>query len=373
MSTTPATASLLGRAALAAALTAAGLLLPGVSPAVAASEASARLCEGYSGLPGDDGPHTGMVWVEGTTFMMGSDTAHPEERAAHEVTVSGFWIDRHEVTNAQFARFVAATGYRTTAESGLDPAEHPDLPSDLLAPGSMVFAPPERVDAFSDVSQWWHYVPGASWREPLGPGSASVGKENHPVVHVSYEDALAYARWLGRDLPTEAQWELAARGGLAGATFAWGDTYDPAEGWRANTWQGPFPMADDNDDGHHGTAPVGCFAANGHGLFDTAGNVWEYARDWYAPGHAPGPAKEPGGPDLLVAAGPAVVIKGGSWLCSPSFCARYRPSARQPQELGLGTSHVGLRTVLPGSPRGTTDATEQGRDAAGTVRSQTRY
>ena len=331
---------------------AASLLIAG-GLAAPADAASARLCNGYSGLPDGGAPRAGMAWIKGGSFTMGDDEQRPEERFEHRATVSGFWIDRHEVTNAQFARFAEATGYRTLAERGLDPATRPDLPPELLAPGSMVFAVPEPITDGMDLSQWWRWVPGASWRRPLGPGSSLPGKENHPVVHVAYEDALAYARWLGRDLPTEAEWEFAARGGLEGADYSWGDTYyDLAEGWRANSWQGPFPVQDTADDGHHGVAPVGCFEPNGYGLFDMAGNVWEYARDRYAPGHRPGPAVDPVGPGLLEAGlgGPATVIKGGSWLCAPNFCARYRPSARQPQELGLGTSHVGFRTVLRPPP-----------------------
>jgi formylglycine-generating enzyme required for sulfatase activity len=313
-----------------------------------------RLCEAYGGLPERDGPRTGMVRVPGGTFTMGDDDERPEERHAHRVTVSvPFWIDRHEVTNAQFARFVAATGHRTVAERGLGPETRPDLPPDLRVPGSMVFAAPAGTRDLGGVARWWRYVPGADWRHPLGPGSSVEGRGNLPVVHVAYEDAQAYARWLGRDLPTEAEWELAARGGLEGATYAWGeDYYDPAEGWRANSWQGPFPALDEGEDGFHGLAPVGCFAPNGYGLLDMTGNVWEYAHDWYVPGHPAGLQEDPAGPGMALAArfagpdGPAAVIKGGSWLCAPDFCARYRPSARQPQVLRLGTNHVGFRTVL---------------------------
>ena len=227
-----------------------------------------------------------MVWIEGGRFTMGDDEERPEERAAHEVTVKGFWIDRHEVTNAEFARFVEATGYVTVAERGLDPKDHPGMPPELLAPGAVVFTPPDGVLDLVDVNQWWRYVAGADWRHPSGPGSSIEGRDNHPVVNVAYEDALAYAEWLGRALPTEAQWEFAARGGLDGATYSWGDEYyDPVAGWRANSWQGLFPLKDDADDGYPGTAPVGCFAPNGYGLFDMAGNVWEYARDWYVPEH----------------------------------------------------------------------------------------
>lgn len=330
------------------------VLAAGLVAGAAAAAPADRLCRSYDGLPENEaGPRAGMVWTPGGVFTMGDDDERPEERRAHRVAVSGFWIDRHEVTNAQFARFVAATGHRTVAERGTDPAlrpgPSPDLPPELLRPGSMVFSPPERAADLAEPGRWWRYVPGASWREPEGPGSSIAGRENHPVVHVAREDALAYARWLGRDLPTEAQWEFAARGGLEGATYAWGDAYhDPVEGWRANTWQGPFPARDEGEDGFRGAAPVGCFAPNGHGLFDMTGNVWEHVRDWYAPGHPAEPAADPAGPGAPVGAEHAArsVIKGGSWLCAPGFCARYRPSARQPQEQGLGASHVGFRTVL---------------------------
>ena len=237
-----------------------------------------------------------MVWIAGGKFTMGSDDERPEERAAHQVSVGAFWIDRHEVTNAQFARFIEATGYKTIAERGLDPKDHPGVPPELLAPGAVVFTPPDSLLNLVDVSQWWRYVPGADWRHPAGPASSIEGRDNHPVVDVAYEDAQAYARWLGRELPTEAQWEFAARGGLDGATYSWGEEYyDPVAGWRANTWQGLFPLKDDTDDGYHGAAPVGCFAPNGYGLFDMAGNVWEYARDWYVPGHPAEPATDPRG------------------------------------------------------------------------------
>ena len=189
---------------------------------------------------------------------MGDDDQRPEERAAHRVTVAPFRIDRHEVTNAQFERFVDATGYHTVAERGLPAEDHPGLPPELLAPGAVVFATPDGLLDLVDVRTWWRYVAGADWRHPAGPGSSIEGKGNHPVVNIAYEDAAAYARWLGRELPTEAQWEFAARGGLDGATYGWGeDYYDPAAGWRANTWQGVFPLKDNADDGHRGTAPVG--------------------------------------------------------------------------------------------------------------------
>lgn len=317
-----------------------------IAPSIA-NPREGPLCTSYGGQPAEDGPKAGMVRIGGGSFTMGSDEEWPEERPAHRVTVSAFWIDRHEVTNAQFSRFVSATGYRTMAERGTDATDRPALPPELLVPGSMV------LDLEGASGPAWVYRPGTSWRKPSGPGSSIEGLDNRPVVHIAYEDALAYARWLGRDLPTEAEWEFAARGGLDGATYAWGnDYYDPALGWRANSWQGSFPARDEALDGFHGLAPVGCFPPNGYGLLDMTGNVWEYARDWYVPGHASMAQYDPVGPDLALAArlagpdGPFVVIKGGSWLCAPTFCARYRPSARQPHEPGLGTSHIGFRTVL---------------------------
>jgi len=319
--------------------------------------AAEGLCEAYSGLPPGSGPTAGMVAIQGATFTMGDDRQRPEERAAHRVTVSPFWIDLHEVTNAQFRSFVAATGHRTIAERGLDPKDHPAMPPEFLAPGGMVFSPPTRITDREDVSQWWRYIQGASWLQPTGPGSSIAGRDSQPVVQVAIEDALAYARWAGRDLPTEAEWELAARGGLEGATYAWGDSYDPLAGWKANTWQGVFPLADEAADGFAGLAAVGCFPANAYGLYDMMGNVWEYTRDWWAPGHPLRAAVDPIGPPIQIAArfagptGPSVVLKGGSWLCAPDFCLRYRPAARQPQEQGLGSNHIGFRTVLR-SPAG---------------------
>jgi formylglycine-generating enzyme required for sulfatase activity len=300
-----------------------------------------------------------MVWIPGGAFTMGEDRERPEERPVRRVALRGFWIDRHEVTNAQFARFVAATGHVTVAERSLDPATHPHLPPELLRPGGLVFRAPERAADRTDVGQWWSFAPGASWRHPEGPGSDIADRHDHPVVQVAWEDAAAYARWLGRDLPTEAQWEYAARGGLEGARYTWGETYRPDAGWLANTWQGAFPTGDSGADGHRSTAPVCSFPPNGFGLFDMAGNAWEHVRDWWIPRHDSRPAEDPTGPSRALAArfadaatGPMRVIKGGSWLCAPDFCARYRPAARLPQEMGLGTSHVGFRTVRAGpAPR----------------------
>ncbi|MBI3705308.1 MAG: formylglycine-generating enzyme family protein [Rhizobiales bacterium] len=320
--------------------------------ASAGAHAAGRLCASYSGLPAAPAvaAPAGMVWIAGGSFLMGSNRHYREEQPPRYATVSGFWIDRTEVSNAQFAAFVAATGYKTVAERGLNAKDYPDLQPEALVPGSMVFfEPPKNVSVGMDMTQWWRYVPGADWRHPNGPGSSIAGKDNHPVVHIAYGDAEAYAKWLGRSLPTEAEWEYAARGGLNGKEFAWGDDQTPEGRWMANTWQGFFPYEDERADGYHGTAPVGCFPANGYGLFDMIGNVWEWATDWYQAGHAfADGALDPKGPPAMTktVAGPVHVIKGGSWLCSPNFCARYRPAARQPQEADLGASHIGFRTVL---------------------------
>jgi formylglycine-generating enzyme required for sulfatase activity len=327
------------------------------SSAAESTRASERLCAPYSGIPvardAEPSRTAGMVWIPGGAFRMGSNSHYPEERPLRYAKVSGFWIDRHEVTNAQFARFVAATGYRTVAERGLSAKDYPDLPPEALVPGSMVFhEPPKNARIRMNVTEWWRYVPGANWRQPTGPGSSIAGKDNHPVVHIAYADALAYANWLGRSLPTEAEWEFAARGGLDEKDYAWGDEQTPEGQWMANSWQGFFPFEDDTSDGYHGTAPVGCFPPNGYGLFDMIGNVWEWATDWYRAGHAFNDgAVDPKGPEMMssTVGGPVRVIKGGSWLCAPNFCARYRPAARQPQEADLGASHIGFRTVLHGT------------------------
>lgn len=318
-----------------------------------ASETSAaeqiENCKTYSGLPEGEGEKAGMVFIPGGSFTMGSDRERPEERYSHPVKVDGFWIDRHEVTNAEFAQFVEATGYKTLAERGIDPKSHPGM-EELSAPGSVLFVPPTKLTRGGDITQWWEYVKGANWREPEGPGSSIQGKENHPVVHVAYEDALAYAKWRGRELPTEAQWEYAARGGNE-IGDDWSQAYDKDGKPIANSWQGIFPVYNTEQDGYVGTAPVGCFPPNGYGLYDMIGNVWELTSDWYVPGHRREAALNPGGPTLLelrVAAGqsPSKVIKGGSYLCAYNYCSRYRASARQPQEADLSTGHVGFRTVL---------------------------
>ena len=295
------------------------------------------------------------AWVPGATFAMGSDRHYPEESPAHPVTVGGFWIDRHEVTNREFAAFAAETGYVTVAERPLDPADFPGAPAENLQPGSLVFTRTRgRVD-LRNLSQWWRWTPGASWRRPEGPGSTLDGREEHPVVHVAHEDAERYAAWAGRALPTEAQWELAARGGLEGAAYTWGDAPEPPAERLANFWHGEFPWR--ADPGYGTTAPVGSFPPNGLGLHDMAGNVWEWTADWYTARH-PEPAgsrccvpRDPRGGDRDGSLDPAQpqfpvprkVIKGGSYLCADSYCRRYRPAARRPQQIDTGMSHIGFR------------------------------
>jgi formylglycine-generating enzyme required for sulfatase activity len=304
-------------------------------------------CAAHAGLPAGSGETAGMAFIPGGTFQMGSESHQPEERFIHPVRVDGFWIDRHEVTNTEFEQFVDATGYVTLAERGLDAEANPDMPKELLVPGSVVFVEPTDLEQGRTPGRW-QYVAGANWRRPAGPGSSIAGKDNYPVVHMAYEDAAAYARWRGRSLPTEAQWEFAARGGRDGEDDS-SSAYDTDGKPIANTWQGVFPVRDTRDDGYAGTAPVGCFEPNGYGLYDMIGNVWEWTGDWYQSGHSREAVVNPSGPaSSRVAPGRAAtrVIKGGSHLCAPNYCSRYRPAARQPQETTLSAAHLGFRTVL---------------------------
>jgi formylglycine-generating enzyme len=304
-----------------------------------------------------------MVKIPGGTFQMGSDVHYPEEKPAHKVTIDVFCIDRHTVTNTDFSVFIAATGYVSFAERPLDPKLYPGARAEMLKPGSAVFRMPARTVRPRDLRDWWEYVLGADWRHPEGPGSSIVGRETEPVVHVAYEDALAYATWAGKDLPTEAEWEFAARGGLDGAAYCWGNEFTPNGVWMANTWQGEFPSENLEVDGFAGRAPVGSFPENGYGLFDMAGNVWQWTKDWYAAGHPHDPTQpccaprnprgvsealsyDPTQPGLPVA---RKVIKGGSYLCAPNYCQRYRPAARYPQAIDTTTSHIGFRCVLRGA------------------------
>ncbi|MGI0491413.1 formylglycine-generating enzyme family protein [Alkalinema pantanalense CENA528] len=293
----------------------------------------------------------GMQWIAGGSFQMGSDDPRfPEERSADQVTLDNFCIDQTEVTNAQFAEFVQATGYMTVAERPLSPAQFPDLPEDQRSPGSLVFRAPAADAKSVPLLSWWYWTVGANWRHPSGPDSTIVGKENHPVVHIAYEDAVAYAQWAGKSLPTEAQWEFAARGGLDGATYSWGNQYAAD---KANTWQGLFPILNTQADGYGGTAPVGSFPANGYGLYDMTGNVWEWTADWYHTGHASHAHQHnPTGPNASQSFDPNKprdgalhVIKGGSYLCAVNYCSRFRPAARESESPDTGTTHIGFRLV----------------------------
>ncbi|MFN4178069.1 formylglycine-generating enzyme family protein [Phenylobacterium sp.] len=293
----------------------------------------------------------GEVALAGGEFIQGAQPLRPEEGPPRKVRVGPFSIDRTEVTNAQFAEFVKATGYVTLAERAPDPRLYPGVDPKTLKPSSIVFVGAEADPRKADPSRWWKVVEGADWRHPQGPGSSIKGKDREPVVQIAYEDALAYARWRGRDLPTEAEWEFAARGGLTDARYEWGNEPSTQQHPRANHWQGAFPALDTGADGYRmKPAPVGCFPPNGYGLYDMAGNVWEWTNDWYRPGLSPegdGPAAADAyDPNDPAAAGqPKHVIKGGSFLCADDYCFRYRPPARQPGPPDTGASHVGFRTV----------------------------
>ena len=294
-----------------------------------------------------------MVLIHGRATTMGSDRFYPEERPVHTVTVDDFWIDAHLVTNRDFAGFVAETGYVTIAERPLDPADYPGALPELLRPGGLVFSPTEHRVPLDDFTQWWAYVPGASWRTPQGPGSDVAGLDDHPVVQVGYEDAAAYAEWRGARLPSEVEWEFAARGGLESAAFCWDDDIDPDATPAANTWQGEFPWQNLALDGYEGTSPIGAFPANGYGLFDMAGNVWEWTSDWWHGHHSStnsccGPSANRGTAADSAAPGERhgrKVIKGGSHLCAPNYCLRFRPAARQPEAIDTATCHIGFRCV----------------------------
>ena len=286
-----------------------------------------------------------LVWIPAQTAILGSDDHYPEEAPARPVTVAGFFIQAHQVTNTRFAEFVDATGYVTVAERPLNPADFPGAPPENLQPGSLVFRRTSGPVDLRHLSQWWTWTPGASWRHPIGPGSSIAARAEHPVVHVAFEDAAAYADWAGLALPTEAQWETAARGGLDHAVYTWGDQPE-AEGERlANYWHGDFPWRPEA--GYGRTTPVGSFPPNAYGLFDMAGNVWEWTTDWYADTRAGDPCCEAGSYDPAQPqfAVPRRVIKGGSFLCADNYCLRYRPAARRPQMVDSGMSHIGFRCI----------------------------
>ena len=283
------------------------------------------------------------IWLADGEFRMGSDDDLPEERPAHRATVGGFWIDREPVTNRRFTRFVHATGYVTTAERPPDPALYRGVDPTLLVPGSAVFVP-TRAPVDLTEPTWWEFRPGACWSAPEGPGTTLDGREDHPVVHVSQADARAYARWAGDALPTEAEWEYAARGGLDGARYAWGDHARPGGVPAANTWSGgPFPVR--SDGAIHGTTAVGAYPANGYGLLDMIGNVWEWTADPYSPGHRDLSCCGSAVADPLAVGGSLFVAKGGSFLCADEYCTRYRPAARIPQAIDASAANLGFRCV----------------------------
>jgi formylglycine-generating enzyme len=277
-----------------------------------------------------------MKRIAGGTFRMGSDAHYPDEGPSRDVTVGEFWIDPLAVSNREFAAFAAGTGYVTVAERPLDPDDFPGAPAENLQPGSLVFTPPPGPVDLRHLNQWWTWTPGASWRHPEGPGSSLADRAEHPVVHVAYEDASAFAAWAGARLPTEAEWERAARGGLDGAAYTWGDDPEPPGERLANYWHGDFPWR--AEPGYGATARVGSFPPNGFGLFDMAGNVWEWTTDWY--GGSERASLDPSQPQFAI---PRKVVKGGSFLCADSYCLRYRPSARRPQMIDTGMSHIGFR------------------------------
>jgi formylglycine-generating enzyme required for sulfatase activity len=278
-----------------------------------------------------------MVRLAGGSFLMGSEDFYPEEGPVRQVEVEGFWIDERPVTVADFRRFVKATGYVTVAERPLDEADYPDADPEALVPGALVFQPTRGPVDLRDVRNWWSYVPGATWERPEGPTSDTYTRGRHPVTQVAYEDAEAYATWAGKALPTEAEWEYAARGGLDGAVYAWGDDFDPG---MANTWQGEFPW---QREGAPGTSATGTYPPNGHGLYDVTGNVWEWTRDERAGPEAQRPCCAPTEPGESI---PRRVIKGGSHLCAPNYCLRYRPAARQFEAVDTSTTHIGFRCIV---------------------------
>ena len=304
-----------------------------------------------------------MAFLSGGIFRIGSDLHYPEEGPARQVYVGSFWIDPAPVTNRQFAVFVADTGFQTFAERSPKPEDYPGITMEMLRPGSLVFSPPASATRVDDPFAWWNYEFGADWRHPNGPSSSIAELDDHPVVHITYEDAEAFAKWAGKSLPTEAEWEFAARGGLTGTEYAWGDVLEPDGRVMANYWQGEFPRQNLLLDGYARTSPVGAFEPNAYGLYDMIGNVWEWTSDWFQSRHqskvAGGktgcciPRNPRGGPledsydqstpDIAI---PRKVLKGGSHLCASNYCRRYRPAARYPQPIDTSTSHVGFRCVV---------------------------
>jgi len=304
-----------------------------------------------------------MVLIKGGSFLMGSDKFYSEEKPVRRVTVDGFYIDKCVVTNEDYQKFANETGYMTVAERPLNPADYPGAQQEMLVPGALVFQKSKGPVDLNSYFNWWAWVPGANWKHPLGPHSSLKEREQHPVVHVAYEDAEAYAKWARKELPTEAEWEFAARGGLDGKNFTWGDEDVQLTTPMANTWQGRFPYENLLVDKYEGTSPVGSFEPNGYGLYDMAGNVWEWTSDWYVRNVdesankvksccttnvnprviSPEKSYDEHQPEIKI---PRKVVKGGSHLCAPNYCLRYRPAARQPQMLDTGMSHIGFRCIV---------------------------
>jgi sulfatase modifying factor 1 len=285
----------------------------------------------------------GMAWIPGGTFLMGSNAFYREERPVRSQSVGEFWIDTHPVTNGDFQQFVEATGYVTFSERTPSKEMYPDADPEYLVPGSLVFVKPNRPVSLRDHRAWWAYMPGANWRHPKGRDSSIKLKDKHPVVHVTYEDASAYAKWAGKALPTETEWEYAARGGLDGAAYPWGDAANPDGRHMANTWQGRFPYENLAEDGFEGTSPVGAFPPNGYGLYDVAGNVWEWTCSPFTSHDAAEKSccsREP------VDKAAPFVVKGGSHLCAPNYCLRFRPAARQGETADSSACHIGFRCVV---------------------------
>ena len=304
-------------------------------------------------LGADDAP---MAYIKGGTFRMGAE-GFADATPIREVTVDGFWMDEHEVTNAQFSRFVAATGYQTVAERPLDPKDFPNVPLDALQPGSAVFTPPSQAVTLGNHLQWWRYVAGASWRQPEGPGSSITDRENEPVVHIAYEDASAFAKWAGKRLPTEAEWEYAARGNQVNSKYYWGNEIKPQGRWAANVYQGNFPVTDAGEDGYKGVAPVKSYKPNAFGLYDMDGNVWEWCSDYYRPDYYKNSStKNPKGPsdsyDPMEPDAVKRVQRGGSFLCNEQYCERYIAGSRGKGEVSSGSNNLGFRCVSDEPPPG---------------------
>jgi len=366
------------------------------APSSATASSSAPASSGANGgfqptvvntTPAPGAAPKGMVWIPGGEFSMGANDppemndvgmkATLDSRPIHRVYVDGFYMDKTDVTNAEFAAFVKATAYVTVAERKPRAEDFPGAPPENLIAGSVVFSPPDHAVALNDHLQWWSYVHAANWRHPSGPNSSIRGKENYPVVQVAYEDAVAYANWAGKRLPTEAEWEFAARGGKTGEPFVWGNQFRPDGKWMANTHQGHFPNSDTGDDGFKGTSPVAHYPANAYGLYDMAGNVWQWTSDWYRPDYyqdlaAAGVARNPQGPehpyDPSEPKEPKKVHRGGSFLCTDQYCSRYIVGTRGKGEVSTGTNHLGFRCVM--APDQWRTAKEKEKSAAASTRSQ---